>query len=256
MDCGLYLLTPWSNRIAGARLSFGGRHIELEPSFPDGSAIHGEGWRSAWRMTDRSPISATCVLHTVPEPGRWPWAMVHTVRYVIEETPRAGGMEVGLRVELSVTNVDDTPCPAGLGFHPFLASTFHGRRGVVTFPGLARYPAVGQIPVGPAQRDEMTAAFERGVDIGTLEADDVFVAPRWGEARVTYGPREVSFEVGPEVTHAVVYAPAHGRFICLEPVTMANDAFNAPDAQARGVVALGPGQTLRTSCVMRVHGVA
>lgn len=255
MDCGLYLLSPWSNRIASGRFTFHGREVSLAPTFTDGSAIHGEARAKAWQMTDRSPISASCVLHTVPEPGRWPWALVHAVRYVIEETVRGDGPEVGLRIELSVTNVDDTSCPAGLGFHPFFAASLGGDRGRVRLPGVMRYPSVGQIPTGAPGEDELSRTLARGVEIGGVEADDVFVAPRWREASLAYGRTQVSFDVDSALSHAVVYAPAHGRFICLEPVTMANNAFGAPDAADLGVIELAPGEAFSVSCVIRVSGL-
>lgn len=106
------VLAPWPNRIADGRYSFDGRELQLPLSEPERrTAIHGlVRWRS-WVVVERDESSVTLehVLH--PQPG-YPFALRLGVAYLLGP----GGLHVTAEAE----NIGETPCPFGLGFHPYL----------------------------------------------------------------------------------------------------------------------------------------
>lgn len=265
-DLACYLLAPWSNRIAGARFRFNGRDIQLRPDWPDGTAIHGVVKDRPWTILDRSPISARLGFDSRETPDlNWLWAFAATARYEL----RDGAVEI----ELAVTNLADSPMPAGLGFHPyFMRRLWDDRDDVQVRASLAgRYPAKNMIPTGPAMPDEVTAHLAAGRPLAPLVLDDVFEGfdPR---TQITWPASGVRARLGasPTVGHTVIYSPAPAAsggpgFFCLEPVTMVNDGFNARAVHASvelsderpprpsGVKVLGPGQTLTAGLTLRIE---
>src|SRR5262249_47187406 len=111
-DTSMYLMAPWTNRIAGARFAFQGKEYRLRSDWEDGSAIHGDVKTRSWQILDRTPLSARLALDSRGlSDSNWPWPYRAEVRYEIDG--------LSLRVDLSVQNLGDTPMPAGMGFHPF-----------------------------------------------------------------------------------------------------------------------------------------
>ncbi|MEZ6319031.1 MAG: hypothetical protein R3B49_09815 [Phycisphaerales bacterium] len=247
-------LAPWTNRIAGAAFSFAGQSHTLRPNFPDGTAIHGDTFGRAWRITDRTPVSARLVFDSRAHADinfPFPFACVHR----FELSPQ------DLRVDLSVTNVGEVDMPAGCGMHPhFCRRLFCEADAVeVRAPVSGRYPADACIPTGPAQPDDACAKLSAGGPLGDPALDDCF-AGFGGRAEITWpasGVR-VSMDCSPELSHLVVFTPRNDRgpmpWFCVEPVTMANDAFNLETRGiAAGVRTLAPGETLATSVTFHVQ---
>src|SRR5437899_5222112 len=51
-DSSMYLMAPWTNRIAGAAFEFQGKAYRLRADWDDGSAIHGDVKARPWRILD------------------------------------------------------------------------------------------------------------------------------------------------------------------------------------------------------------
>ncbi len=106
-------LIPWPNRLEDGRYDWDGRMLQLDLSEPSASnAIHGlTRWRN-WSVSERSParVAMTHVLH--PSPG-YPFALEFELAYQLADD--------GLSVTARAKNLDDVPCPFGLGFHPYLS---------------------------------------------------------------------------------------------------------------------------------------
>jgi galactose mutarotase-like enzyme len=102
---GSYPMAPWCNRVTAGRVEVAGRVIDLPASFPDGTAIHGQVSRRAWRVAGDGRF--------LVEGGGdgWPWP------YEVEQRIRIDGarLELGLRL----TNRSDGAMPGGIGFHPW-----------------------------------------------------------------------------------------------------------------------------------------
>jgi aldose 1-epimerase len=249
-DLACYLLAPWSNRIAGARFEFGGHVHQLEPDWPDGTAIHGLVKDKPWRILDRSPFSARLAFDGDGLP--YPFAFACEARYEV--------VDRSLVCDLAVRNTGEAPMPAGCGFHPFFRKRlWEDEECLVLCRVAGRYPATGQIPTGPAAADAVTVRLAAPHPLGRVELDDVFdgfagAAIGWPGA----GVRAV-FGASAALGHAVIYAPVREGtplpFFCLEPVSMVNDGFNAlaRGEPGTGVTVLAPGESLAVRWALRIE---
>jgi aldose 1-epimerase len=253
-DLSMYLMAPWTNRIAGARFVFEGKEYRVRADWEDGSAIHGDVKTRAWRVLDRTPVSAR-LAYDWRDVGdsNWPWPYAAEVRYEIEDG--------SLRTDLGVQNLGDTPMPAGLGFHPFFKRRLWGEDDVrVKVVTNGRYPVKDIIPSGPARPDDVTAALSMGGALGTLALDDVFAGFQQ-PAVITWltSGVEAIIESSVNLGHVVVFSPKAKAgmepWFCVEPVSTVTDAFNlASRGQAgTGVTVVKPGEWMRATMTIRIR---
>lgn len=214
---GSYPLLPWSNRIPGGR--FGGWQVPV--NWKDGTAIHGLTAWVPWTVDSSDATSAALSV----EVDTAPWRVRGEQRFTLQPG--------GLTHELAVVNVGDSSVPVGLGIHPW----FRARQ--VCVPAASIWPAVDCLPVGPprpvtAEEDLRVRRVPPPLDAcyTDLEGDSVEV----GDVRLSWD--------GP-VTQVVVYSEEPG-WICVEPVTMANDGFGLAErgTPGHGVLTASPGQRL------------
>lgn len=257
-ETAMFLMAPWSNRVAGASFEFRGRRYELRPNFGDGTAIHGDVWTRPWRITDRTPVSATLLFDAREhERVNFPWAFGARVRY--EVTPDA------LEVDLSVCNLDREPAPAGLGLHPHFRRRLWSDDDEVRLraPVGGRYPCVNQIPTGPAVGDEVSRRLRELAPLGNPGLDDVFGAFS-GEAVIEWPASAVRMTLAcsASLDHLVVFTPRSESggalsWFCVEPTSMVNDGFNLMERGqvGTGVRVLEPGQSLESRVSMRFQRI-
>ncbi len=254
-DMAMYLMAPWTNRIADASFAFDGARHTLRADFPDGSAIHGDVRGRPWRVTDRTPVHARLAFDSRAHAGvNFPWAFGCVARY--ELSPG------GLAVELSVSNLDRAPMPAGAGLHPFFARRLWADDEIrVRAHVSGRYPCEACVPVGDAGDDAACAALREGGPLGDPGLDDVF-AGFAGEAVIEWpasGAR-MTLRCSDNLGHLVVFTPQENDggaapWFCVEPTSMVNDGFNLRERgwKGTGVRVLEPGQTLATKVEMLVE---
>lgn len=112
------LLAPWPNRVDGGNFTFQGETHQLEINEPDRrNAIHGFVRERSWELdpeTSDNPAAVSLTLEMEPQPG-WPWRLKYVMNWSVDATQ-------GLRGELRVSNLSDTPCPFGFGWHPYLSA--------------------------------------------------------------------------------------------------------------------------------------
>lgn len=240
LDAACFPLTPYANRIAGGVFEFEGRTITLPvlSAFAP-HALHGDGWRSVWSVEARDEVSAT-LLHR-HQPDGWPWA--YEARQVFTLTGE------GLHIALLMSNLSDTPMPAGLGLHPYF-------------------------PVSAETRLELRAAqvWGGGVDevpttlLPVAQIHDWSGGPRVAEAPfvdhayVASGPailsgdgRTTTVTASANAGWRHVYAPG-ADFCCIEPVTHRPDAAHAPEGEASGWIVLAPGGSLSMWMDVSIQG--
>jgi len=253
-DLSMYLMAPWTNRIASASFEFGGRRRQLRADWEDGTAIHGDVKTREWRILDRTPVSARMTLDSREfGDANWPWLYAAEVRYEIE-----GG---SLLCDLAVHNLGESPMPAGLGFHPFFSRSLREGDDVrVKVVTSGRYPVRNMIPAGPAGPDAATARLSEGGPLGELSLDDVFGGFRapavltWDRSGV-----EVRLECTANLGHVVVFSPRGEKgmrpWFCVEPVTMVTDGFNlmSKGQEGTGVQVAAPGDWLRCRMTIAVN---
>lgn len=230
LEAACFPLTPYANRIAGGVFEFEGRAIQLpvQPAFSP-HALHGDGWLSEWAATRQDQASTTLVHKH--EPDRWPWT------YEARQVFTLG--DDGLTITLSMTNLSDTPMPAGLGLHPYFPVTGETR---------LRFDAA-QVWGGGV--DEVPTTLLSASDIhdwssGPRVAEAPFVDNAYvgGGAAVLAEPdRTTTVTASDNAGWRHIFAPG-GDFCCIEPVTHRPDAAHAPEGEASGWTILAPGRTL------------
>ena len=234
-------LVPWSNRIREGRFVFGRRTVSLPPNRPqERHAIHGHGFQTAWTVVDARP--ALAVLEYLHAPGVWPWAYRAVQRVML--TPAS------LELELTVTNEDDEPMPAGLGWHPYFPrtpeTTLTARVGGLWLTDAEILPVACVAP--PPDRDP-----GRGLAVDRATLDNAFVG--WdGQAVVTWPERRARLRLGTQgpLGTLVVYTPPGESFFCAEPVSHITDAFNLADAgwTDTGMLTLAPGESVHATLTL------
>jgi aldose 1-epimerase len=231
-------LVPYSGPVVGGSFRFGGAAHGLAPTHPDEpEPIHGEGWRAVWEIVAQAAASAVLRYRHAPGPGTFPFPYLAEQHVALS----AQRLSVGLMLE----NIGSGPMPAGIGLHPY----FPDRQGLVL--GLAadgvwsRAPLTrGAPPTGPPPA---AWRFAPPRSAAGLEVDDCFTG--WGGRALLEWPRR---GVGVELTAGVpfdlvqLYATAAGDFLCVEPVSNANDGLNllAAGVPGHGVRVLAPGERM------------
>lgn len=215
---GSYPLLPWSNRIPGGRFVFDGRQYEVPVNWKDGTAIHGLVASSPWTVDRADEVSAALSVEVHVQP----WHVRGEQRFALRPD--------GLDHSLAVVNTGDAPVPVGLGIHPW----FRARE--LRVPAGLVWPAVDCLPVGEPRA--VTAEEDLRERRVPAPLDACFTALTGAVAEV--GDVRVSWE-GP-VTQVVVYSEEPG-WLCVEPVTMANDGLGlmARGTPGHGVVVVAPG---------------
>lgn len=220
-----FAMLPYSNRIGHCRFEWQGQSYRTRPNFGEHPhSLHGVGWQRAWQVLAHDGQHAELALQHRPD-ADWPFAFEALQRFTLQPE--------GLRWELSLRNTDPRVQPAGLGWHPYFLHR----------PGSRLRAAVaGRWESGadalPRQR-EIQAPLQ--APLATLRLDHCFDA--WsGEAWIEDG--EHCLQLTASTGYLVLFTPAGAPHFCVEPVSHVNNAVQAPDPTALGLVALAPGQRL------------
>lgn len=252
VDAAMFVMAPWANRIAGPAFSHRGATHRLQSNEPNGTALHGAVLDAPFRVVDRTPHSAVLRYESRSNGVlNWPWPLEVTVRH--EVRPR------GYRCDLSVRHLGEAPAPLGGGFHPWFCRGLwaDGEDVEVRAPVRGEYPSRERLPTGEAAPSERSRLLSAGGGLSRLNAlsepIDTVLDGFAGEMTLRYPKSGATLRVraSENLHHLVLYAPRHaasGRplsFVCLEPISHAVDALNAPaDVRARrGVREFSPGET-------------
>jgi aldose 1-epimerase len=223
---GAYVMAPWCNRIAPGSVRVGSQRISLRPNFPDGSAIHGQVYASAWEA--RSDGS----LHARGGGNAWPWPYDVGVR-----------MEVHARtlgIDLTLTNLSDEPMPGGLGVHPwFRRPVAVAIRGDTVLPSNTE---LRSLPEPVRGRFDLRALGEMSPDLDAAWTDlaEPPVELRWENAGIGATMRTV-----PPAAYIVAASPAQLDAIAVEPETHAPQGLKRLLAgEPGGLTWVDPGRSL------------
>jgi aldose 1-epimerase len=211
-DTACYPLVPFSNRIAGGRLQFDGRTIQLAPNWPGvRHPMHGDGWARPWQVEHSDAGSADLVHH---HDGRTGWPFRYRARQGFRLSPN------GLTVAMSIENLEEHAVPAGLGLHPFF----------VREPDTelcCRAEAVWRTDaeVLPTERTDVPTQWDFSAlrKVTGVALDNCFDG--WdGRAVINWPSRRLRLELraSEPFRHLVIYSPAGQGFFCVEPVSHAN----------------------------------
>lgn len=233
LDACSFPLVPYVNRIRDGRFTFRGREVRLQPNMAgDPSPLHGQGWLNPWTVEQADKRSALLTFRHAA--GEWPWDYEAHQLFQIDER--------GFAVRLTCRNLSLEPMPCGLGQHPYFDCG----------PATRLHTEVTHVwkideKVLPVEKVPAEGRYDlRNRQICGQDLDNGFGG--WGgETRVTDPdwPYEVRLS-SPDARFFQVYSPAEGGIVVAEPVTHANAALNAPEAQwpALGIRVLEPAEEM------------
>lgn len=246
------LLAPWPNRVDGGNFTFQGETYHLEINEPDRhNAIHGFVRERPWELdpeTSDNPAAVCLSLEMEPQPG-WLWRLKYVMNWSI-------GATQGLRGELRISNLSDTPCPFGFGWHPYLSA------GGASLDECTLSVSVGNnlvldstrnLPTGLEQPADTVLGQARPVVLHGLWLDHAFRAHPKPDGRVRAAlcradgsGTELSAEPWCRWLQIYTADPAHqqafpgvpdGRALAVEPMTCPPNALN----RNQDVLILAPG---------------
>lgn len=245
-----YPLVPYSNRIAHGRLHFDGQTRLLACCLAGvAHAIHGVGWQRPWRVTSVQASRVRLVLEHGAEDEMarlWPWPFRAEQELALE----ADGESVTLVASLALENVGSSRFPCGLGWHPFFPRSASATLAFAA-DGMWENDATG-LPQRCIRPEPWGFSRARRLDGVTL--DHVFAA--WSGVAELMLPEcglAITIDAAAPCRHLVVYTPADGQSIAIEPVTHVTDAFNraAQGASDTGMLVLDPGA--QAAATMRIR---
>lgn len=217
LDGGMFCLVPFSNRIAGSTFAFDGIEVRLEPNhptMPNEPVLHGFGWVSEWDIVSQSSAMAElCLDH---EAGEWPWSFRAEQCISI--------FEDRVRFELSLTNLDRRPMPAGLGFHPYFPRNSATR--YLGFHTGEWQTGSDGLPISLEVREDPTDWWS-GLPVGARDVDTVY-SGRSGDLLVEWEEQSYGVRIAPsdDLRSTTLYVPRGADFFCVEPVSHGTNAIN------------------------------
>lgn len=248
LNSGCFPLIPFSNRLCGSRFSWNDKAVQLLPNHPNAPGepvLHGFGWRLPWRITAQRSDHIALALDV---PGSsaaigWPWAFRAEQSFQLDVS--------GALFGLAITNLANTPMPAGLGFHPFFPRTPATRMRAL-HRGEWKTDAAC-LPTTLTERDG-PVDWWHGRPVASRCIDTVYTG-RDGPIEIVWPQARIGMIITPsdDLPFTTIYVPANEPFFCAEPVSHITDGFNrtGADGAASGVREIVPGE--RWSVSMRLQ---
>jgi aldose 1-epimerase len=231
---------PYSGPIFGDGFRFAGTWYPLARNVPaEPTTTHGEGWIRPWRIEAVARNWIALAMDYTPSVNDFPFAWRGEIGLTL-----TGGR---LKADLKLTNRDHRPMPAGLGIHPYFPRV----------PGtILRFDCTGVWPPDAPEAVKLGCGplepgldFREGQDVDPIVLDRCFEG--WnGVATLTAPDGFVTrIETDPVFGKLQIYDAWDYPYICIEPVTNANDGFNraALGVPSHAVVVLEPGRSLAGS---------
>jgi aldose 1-epimerase len=215
-----YPLVPYSNRIAGAQLTFDGKSWAI-PRTADNHPlpIHGVTWQRPWTVTQQDATHAVMeqrytAADAASAGAPWPFPFHATQSFELGED--------FLRMTLTLRNTGDTDQPAGMGWHPYFPRTPQARvRAKVS------HMWVNDDQSLPQELIDTGGAVDDGLPAAQVDLDNVFNGFA-GQASIAWPERgmAVDLEADPVLGHVVIFTPPGKPHLAVEPVSNMTDAFN------------------------------
>ncbi|MGZ2412531.1 aldose 1-epimerase [Sphingomonas sp. F9_3S_D5_B_2] len=233
LEAASFPLVPYVNRIRGGFFRFRGREVRLAPNMAgDPSPLHGQGWLNAWQIGSADERSA--VLTYRHEAAEWPWTYEAAQRFALDRG--------GLSLRLTCRNASEEPMPCGIGVHPYFPCGPQTRINTNVDAAwtidaevlpVDKVPATGRYDL----KDRLVCAQDLDNGFGGWGGEAVLSDPDW--------PYEIAV-ASPHAKFFQLYSPPAGGICVVEPVTHANAALNAPEAEwpQLGMRVLEPGEEM------------
>ena len=225
-NTSMFLMLPFCGRIRGGTFVYWGITRKMKKNQAGISdPIHGDGWKSAWQVTEKTNSSATLKMSHDKENG-FPFSYDAEVTYTLTSN--------SLSVQLKITNNAILPMPCGMGIHPFFVKT---KDMELTFPTKMVWAHESDPIFDRPYPTPEAWQFGDGKALKTSVFDTCFGGFD-GKATLTYPTEkyEVKMTADEQFGHIVLYTPKGKNFVCLEPCTNASNAFNLA---SNGVIGTG-----------------
>jgi aldose 1-epimerase len=253
--CGIPLLAPWANRIAGVSYRANGKKFLLNAELgnlrldANKNPIHGlvtfaDSWKVRDMKADASRALVSLELDCTRRPdwlAQFPFPHSINITYILT----AGTLEV----QTVVANSASEPMPLAIGYHPYFQLSDAPRdEWEVSIPAAKRMVLSDQlIPTG----ETVDHGWGRGKKLAGEKLDDVFTGlPEGAVFRVKGKNQTIDVVYGKGYKIGVVYAPPGQNFICFEPMTAQTNAFNTPGSHME----IAPGVAWRESFWIKTSG--
>ena len=238
---------PYSGPLFGPGFSFGGvnyalgRTVKEEPT-----ATHGDAWIAPFSVLHHDQASLSLEINHEPDAGTFPFRWRGNLGYELTDN--------GLTIRLRVTSRDHRPMPAGIGFHPYFPKP----------PGTRLcFEAVG---VWPPDAPEAVAqgcghmidglSFRDGPDVSEMVVDRLYEG--WDGRATLIAPDGFRTVIAADgaLDKMQIYSAWHYPYVCVEPVSNANDGFNrmAAGVASHGVRVLEPNRSIEGSIRIFAEG--
>lgn len=230
-------LMPYSGPLFGSGFSFAGSSHELGRTVrEEPTATHGEAWISSFGIVEQGDAKLTLEMEHRPQTGTYPFAYRARVGFTLDD--------YGLAINLTLTSLHHAPIPGGIGFHPYFPRP----------PGTRlRFAAIGVWPAdAPEAVNKGCGSMIDGLDFNNGQDVSLMVVDRLYEGWT--GVAELTAEDGfrtlisadSTLDKLQLYSPSGYPYVCVEPVSNANDGFNRMTAgvASHGVRLLEPNRSL------------
>jgi len=233
-------LMPYSGPLFGPGFTFDGNNYTLARTVrEEPSATHGDAWIEPFRITHQDGTALTLQYDHEPEEGTYPFRFRGEVRFELSKA--------GLLMFLRVTSRDHRLMPAGIGYHPYFPKPAGTR---LRFDAIGVWPADApeavNEPCGPPIEG---LSFSEGPDVSEMVVDRLYEG--WeGRAELQYPDGTLTVITADSALDKLqIYSAWDYPYVCVEPVSNANDGFNrmAAGVPSHGVRILEPNRSIEGS---------
>lgn len=256
---GIPILFPYPGRLRGESFRYQGREYPQVAGDGRGNAIHGFVYTRPWRvLRQEANLLEAQFTASVDDPAilkQWPADFQITATYTI--------VDAVLKLDLRIENPGETPCPWGLGLHPYLRTPIGSGDGAagdtadctLQVPVSHAWELVDMLPTGkqvPASEIEGTGGGElrEGIKVADHHLDDVFTDVAFEDGVATsrisdpVSGRAITVAFDETFRECVLYTPGHREAVCVEPYTCVPDAYSlAEQGVETGLKILQPGES-------------
>lgn len=238
-------LLPYPGRVTDATYSFGGKKHKLRVNSSGNFAIHGFMADKPYRLqtTKVGPRSASVTL-TASHDGTtkgYPFKFEIRLTYTLTNGSFSCTTEI--------KNTDSKSLPIGDGWHPYFRTSGSAKRLILALPP----HSVAEVTPSKVATGEMRKAITKSsrIPMSQKVLDSVF---DFGTKRKRVTTKLIDTKMGLELQlwqesgkgkyrYLILYRPASGTSIAIEPWTCAPDAFN----NKMGLIVLKPGGKFKAS---------
>ena len=223
------ILFPFASRIEKGAYQFDGKTYQLDCNQAGINALHGLVYNKTFtvinqKVTD-STAAVTMVYTETNPPKGFPFQYALEVTYTLSEN------NVG--IDIKVTNLDTTPFPFTLGWHPYFY-TEHLAESVVKFNSHQQVAFDEKL----ITKELVLFTNEGDFAIENKQLDDCFVM---NDAVIEFETNEYQVTITSDAAqnYLQMFTPPHRMLIAIEPMTGISNSFN----NGIGLQVLAPAKT-------------